>query len=125
MYLAPTSSRSLAKESVGEVDREASQCSRKAFPGRRMGAKETVRYWLVGCKPVPSLSQGGRHRKEQALLLPRMARNPTGDSRGLLKVGAKKQEPQRRSGSGKEVSLSISSMKANRTGPLQYGRVGV
>ena len=36
-----------------------------------------------------ALSQGGRQRKEQASPLPRMARNPTGDSRGLLKVGAK------------------------------------
>ena len=36
------------------------------------GAEETLRNWLVGCKPVSSLPQGGRHRKAQALPLPRM-----------------------------------------------------
>ena len=38
---------------------------------------------------LPNLSQGGRHRKAQALPLPRMVRSQTGDPRGFQKVGAK------------------------------------
>ena len=38
---------------------------------------------------MSSLSQGGRHRKAQALPLPRMVRGQTGDARGFQKVGAK------------------------------------
>ena len=37
----------------------------------------------------PSLLQGGRHRKAQALPLPRMVRNQKGDPRGFQKVGSK------------------------------------
>ena len=38
---------------------------------------------------MPRLSQGGRHRKAQALPLSRMARSQTGDSRCFQKVGGK------------------------------------
>ena len=54
-----------------------------------MDAKETVRYWLVGCKSMSSLPNGGRHRKAQALPLSRTARNQGRDSRGLQKVGVR------------------------------------
>ena len=37
----------------------------------------------------PSLLHGGRHRKAQALPLPRMVRQQKGDPRGIQKVGAK------------------------------------
>ena len=47
------------------------------------------RYWLVGCKPVSSMPQGGRHRKAQALPLSRVAWSQAGNSGGLQKVGAK------------------------------------
>ena len=41
-----------------------------------------------------------------------------GRSQRLSGSGSKKQEPQRRSGSGKEVLLSILSMRANGTGAI-------
>ena len=40
-----------------------------------MGAKETVRCWLVGYQSMSSLPDGGRYRKAQALPLSRMARD--------------------------------------------------
>ena len=42
---------------------------------------------------TPSLPQGGRHRKTQALPSPRIVRGQTGDPRGFQKEGAKKREP--------------------------------
>ena len=70
-----------------------------------MDAKEIVRYWLVGHQSVSSLQERGRDSKAQAISQTRESRR-------------KKQEPQRRSRSGKEVSLSILSVKANGTGAI-------
>ena len=69
-----------------------------------MDAKETVRYWLVGCKSMSSPPNGGRHRKAQALPLSRMARNQAGDSGGIQKVGAK----------GENVEERVEVAKRNR-----------
>ena len=63
---------------------------------------------------MPSISQGGRHRKAQALPQLRMARK-TRDSRCFQKVGAKS-ENIKEGGSGEEVLLRILSVKANGTG---------
>ena len=87
---------SLAKESKGGLDRKASQCGQKDFPGRRMDAKETFRYWLVGSQSMSSLPDGGRHREAQALPLFRTARNQAGDSGRLHKVGAKSENVEER-----------------------------
>ena len=72
--MAGASSGSFAKESEGGVDRQASQCGQKTVLGRRMGAKETLRYWLIGCKRVSSMSHRRRYRKAQALSLSRVVR---------------------------------------------------
>ena len=40
---------------------------------------------------MPSLSQGVRHRKAQALPLPRMVRSQTVNPRSFQKVGAKRE----------------------------------
>ena len=63
---------------------------------------------------MPSLSQGERHRKTQALSQLRMVRK-TRDSRCFQKVGAKSENIQE-GGSGKEVLLRILSVKVNGTG---------
>ena len=83
-----------------------------------MGPKETFRCWLVGCKPVSSLPQGGRHRKAQALPLFKMARNQTADSGGLQKVGAKSENVKKRRLSGKGVLSRMHSVKVNGTGVI-------
>ena len=57
---------------------------------------------------MSTLPGWGRHRKAQALPLPRVVRGQTGDPRGLSESGSKKKRKhQRRSGSGKEVLLYI------------------
>ena len=81
-----SSSSSLAKESERDLDRKAPQCGQKDVPGRRMDAKETLRYWLVGCQ---ACQMKGRHRKAQALPLSRIARSKAGYSGVLEKAGAK------------------------------------
>ena len=48
--MARTRSSSVAKESEGELDRIASQCGQEDLSGRRLDAKEAIRYWLVGCQ---------------------------------------------------------------------------
>ena len=53
-----------------------------------------------------------------------MIRSQTGDSRGFQKVWSKKQEPQRRSGSGKEVLWNIVSVEANGTGAISVWESG-
>ena len=55
-----------------------------------MGAKETVRYWLVGCKPVPSLSQGGRHRKSTGLITTQNGTRSDLSFQGPSESGSKK-----------------------------------
>ena len=60
---------------------------------------------------MSSLQERGRNREAQA-------QRP---SESL----SKKQEPQRRSGSVKEVLLNILSVKANGTGPFQHEKMGV
>ena len=67
---------------------------------------------------MSSLPSGGRHREAQALPLTRMVRSQTRDSRSFQESGSKKQEPQRRSGSGKEVLSNILSVKASGTGVI-------
>ena len=47
--IAGSRANSLAKESEGELDWKASQCGQEDLPGRWLDAKETIRYWLVGC----------------------------------------------------------------------------
>ena len=52
---------------------------------------------------MPSLSQGGRHRKAQALSLPRMSRDQNGETPEAFR----KWEQKARSGTGKEVTSRI------------------
>ena len=49
------------------------------------------------------MSQRGRHRKAQAVPLPRMERGQTRDPRGFHKLGAKSEYLEDMSGNGKEV----------------------
>ena len=50
--------------------------------------------------------------EKHAIPLPRLVRSQTGDSTSFSESWSNKQEPQRRSGSGKEVSLSVLSQEA-------------
>ena len=75
---------------------------------------------------MPSMSQGGRHGKAQALPLPRMARNQRRDSRCFQKMVAKKKNIKEGVGLAKKVLLRIFQMKVNGTGrPFQHEEVGV
>ena len=62
---------------------------------------------LIGriSRTMSSLPEGGRHRKAQALPLPRMVRSQTRDSRGFLEDGEQKSKNLKGSGSGKEVGI--------------------
>ena len=51
--------------------------ARKIFLEGGWTEKETIRHWLVGNQSMSSLPEGGRHRKAQALPLPRMERGQT------------------------------------------------
>ena len=103
----------LAKESEGGLDWKASKRGQKMASGSRLGAKRDS---SILAERVQESVKPATWRMAQSLPLPRVVRSQTGDSRGFQKVGAKKQEPQRRSGSGKEVLLCILSVKANGTG---------
>ena len=83
-----------------------------------MDAKETVRYWLVGHKSMSSMPIGGRGQKSRGFS---NAQNGTKSDERIQKFSGSwstKQEPQRRSGSGKEVSWRTLSVKANGTGVI-------
>ena len=67
---------------------------------------------------MSSLSQGERYRKAQTLPLPRMARDQTGDSRGLSESARKKPKLQNKGGSGKEALSHILSVNAIGTGAI-------
>ena len=62
------------------------------------------------------LQDGGRHKKAQALPLPRMARNLAGDFGALQKMGAKRGERRRERGSGREVPCGERRLLAGETG---------
>ena len=64
-------------------------------------------------KSLPNMSQGGRHRKAQASITAQNGTRSNGRFQRLSESGSKKRELQRKSGSGKEVSSSTLSMKAN------------
>ena len=83
------------ERSEGGVDRQAAQCGQKTIPGMRMGAKETLRYRLVGCQAC---------REEEGTEMFRLYREIPDVFR---KSESKKQKPQLRCGSGKEASLRI------------------
>ena len=68
----------------------------------------------VGYQSMSSLPGGGRHREAQAVPLPRMVPGEERYQR-LSESGSKKREPQKRSGSGKEVLSRILSVRANGT----------
>ena len=70
---------------------------------------------------MSSLPEGGRHRLYQCPDWHEITREIP---RGLQKVGAKKRELQRKSGSGKEVSLRTLSVKANGTEVISASRSG-
>ena len=59
----------LAKESERVWTEKHRNVARKIFSEGGWTQKETIRYWLVGCQSMSSLSDGGRHREAQALPL--------------------------------------------------------
>ena len=61
--------------------------------------------------------QGGRHRKAQALPLPKYGTKAEERSQRHSESGSKKRKLQRKSGSGKEISSRTLSVKANGIGP--------
>ena len=54
-----------------------------------MDAKKINRFWMVGQQSASSLSEGGRHRKAQALPLSRMARSEARYSGSLQEMCTK------------------------------------
>ena len=96
--------RTKVKESWTE---KASQCGQEDL-GRRLDAKEKIRCWLVGYQSMSSLPDGGRHIEAQALPLPRVGMKSDGRFQRPSGSWSKNQEPQRRSGSGKEVFCASS-----------------
>ena len=72
-----------------------------------------------------SLSQGGRHRKAQALPLPRMKRSQTRDSRSFQEAGAKSKNLKEGVEVAKWYCWTSSQWKSMEQGPFQYEGVGV
>ena len=94
-------------------------------------------FWKeAGCR-TNSSTLDGRTKDSVKLVTKRKAQKNTGSttaqnstrlsrkSQRLSESGSKKRELQRRSGSGKEVSSRILSVKTNGTRSFQYAKVGV
>ena len=77
------------KKEKGDWTEKASQCGQEDLFGTRLDAKKIIRCWMVGHQSVSSLSEGGRHRKAQALPLSRMARSEARYSGSFQEMGAK------------------------------------
>ena len=74
---------------------------------------------------MSSLSQRGRHRKAQALPLPRMVRGQTGDPRGFQKVEAESENFKEKVEVAKEYCCYASSQgQRMEQGPLQHEKSG-
>ena len=79
----------LRKKAKGVWTEKHRNVARKIFLEGGLDAEETFRYWLVGCEPMSSLPDEGRHRKALALPLSRLPRRKAGYSGALQKAGAK------------------------------------
>ena len=79
--------------------------AKKIFLGRRLDAKKDYST-LDGRKVHASMSDGGRHRKAQALPLSGMARSEARYFGSVQEMGAKGETHRRKNGFGKEVLLS-------------------
>ena len=80
---------SSAKERKGDWTEKHRNAARKIFLEGGWTQKKFIRNWMVGHQSVSSLSDGGRHRKAQALPLSGMARSEARYSGSLHEMGAK------------------------------------
>ena len=79
--------------------------ARKIFlEGGWLDARKIIRYWMVGRQSVSSLSEGGRHRKAQAVPLSGMARSEARHSGSFQELGAKGENTKERMEMGKKYS---------------------
>ena len=105
-----------AQEDKGRLDGKASKCCEENIFRREISAEQTLRSWLVGHQPMSSLPQGGRHRKAQALPLPRMVRSKTGVPRGFQEVGPKSKNLKEKEWKRQRSIVTHPSLRASGTG---------
>ena len=120
--MARTSFGSFAKESEETGPKNIVMWSER-YSWKKVGRKRD-------CSTFASQMQanfkqdGGRHKKAQALPVPRMARGQTGDPRGFQKSGSKDEHVEERVEVAKRYRRAPIPAEADGTGPLQHDRGG-
>ena len=115
----------LRKKEEGDWTEQHRNVARKIFLEGGWTQKQNIRHRLVGHQSVSSLSDGGRHRKAQALPLSGMARSEARHSGSLQEMGAKCENIKDRMEMAKRYSRTPTQWKPVEQRKFQNEDVGV